>query len=60
MRKHAMEHYVDLCAAGEVDLSFLVPHRYTLDDWRAAFLTAIGKKTGCVKVAFRFAGAAAG
>ncbi len=55
VRKHAMEHYVDLCAAGEVDLAFMVTHRYPLDDWRAAFQTAIAKTTGCVKVAFTFA-----
>jgi len=54
VRKHAMEHYVDLCAAGEVDLSFLVTHRYGLDDWRSAFTTAMNKTTGCVKVAFAF------
>jgi threonine dehydrogenase-like Zn-dependent dehydrogenase len=59
VRKHAIEHYVDLCASGEVDLGFLVTHRYPLDDWREAFLTAIRKKTGCIKVAFRFAGATA-
>ena len=59
VRKHAMEHYIDLCASGEVDLGFLVTHRYALDDWRVAFLTAIRKQTGCVKVAFRFADAAA-
>ena len=58
-RKHAMEHYLDLCAAGEVDLGFLVTHRYSLDDWRAAFHTAIWKETGCLKVAFAFDGATA-
>jgi threonine dehydrogenase-like Zn-dependent dehydrogenase len=58
VRKHAMEHYLDLCAAGEVDLSFLVTHRYRLDDWRSAFRTAMKKTTGCVKVAFTFADAA--
>jgi threonine dehydrogenase-like Zn-dependent dehydrogenase len=55
VRKHAMEHYIDLCASGEVDLSFLVTHRYQLDDWRRAFHTAMQKTTGCVKVAFTFA-----
>jgi threonine dehydrogenase-like Zn-dependent dehydrogenase len=59
VRKHAMAHYLDLCAAGEVDLGFLVTHRYALDDWRAAFATAMQKKTGCVKVAFAFGEAAA-
>lgn len=57
VRKHAMEHYVDLCAAGAVDLGFLVTHRYPLEQWKAAFDTAIKKTTGCVKVAFSFAGA---
>ncbi|MBX3024248.1 zinc-binding dehydrogenase [bacterium] len=55
VRKHAIEHYIDLCAAGEVDLAFLVTHRYGLADWRDAFLTAIRKRTGCIKVAFQFA-----
>jgi threonine dehydrogenase-like Zn-dependent dehydrogenase len=54
VRKHAMEHYVDLCASCEVDLGFLVTHRYPLDEWKAAFSTAIAKTTGCVKVAFAF------
>lgn len=53
-RKHAMEHYVDLCASGEVDLASLVTHRYPLEQWKTAFSTAIAKKTGCVKVAFAF------
>ena len=59
VRKHAMEHYVDLCASGAVDLGFLVTHRYPLEEWKAAFDTAIKKTTGCVKVAFTFAGARA-
>jgi threonine dehydrogenase-like Zn-dependent dehydrogenase len=59
VRKHAMEHYVDLCASGEVDLGFLVTHRYPLDDWRRAFDTAMRKTSGCVKVAFAFDDAAA-
>lgn len=56
-RKHAMEHYLDLCASGEVDLGFMVTHRYRLEDWKAAFGTAMTKTTGCVKVAFTFADA---
>jgi len=58
VRKHAIEHYVDLCASGEVDLSFLVTHQFQLDDWRSAFHTAMTKTTGCVKVAFAFPEAA--
>lgn len=54
VRKHAMEHYVDLCESGAVDLAFLVTHRFALDDWRQAFRTAMHKKTGCIKVAFSF------
>lgn len=54
VRKHAMEHYLDLCRSGEVDLGFLVTHRFALSEWREAFLTAIRKTTGCLKVAFRF------
>lgn len=59
VRQHAMQHYVDLCASGEVDLSSLVTHRYPLADWRSAFHTAIDKTSGCVKVAFTFAHGAA-
>jgi len=55
VRKHAMEHYLDLCASGAVDLGFLVTHRYPLEEWKMAFATAIKKTTGCVKVAFTFA-----
>jgi threonine dehydrogenase-like Zn-dependent dehydrogenase len=58
-RKHAMEHYLDLCASGEVDLGFLVTHRYPLSEWKTAFQTAISKETGCLKVAFSFEGATA-
>jgi threonine dehydrogenase-like Zn-dependent dehydrogenase len=54
VRKHAMEHYVDLCASGEVDLGSLVTHHFALADWKQAFATAIAKTTGCVKVAFQF------
>jgi len=54
VEKHAIEHYLDLCASGEVDLSSLVTHRYPLEQWRSAFATAIHKTTGCVKVAFAF------
>lgn len=53
-RKHAMEHYLDLCASGEVDLGSLVTHRFPLEQWRAAFQTAIDKRTGCIKVVVTF------
>jgi len=59
-RKHAMEHYLDLCAAGEVDLGFLVTHRYPLAEWKEAFQTAIDKQTGCLKVALAFDGPTGG
>jgi len=54
VRKHAMAHYLDLCASREADLGFLVTHRYPLEQWRTAFATAMRKATGCVKVAFAF------
>ncbi len=54
VRKHAMEHYLDLCETGATDLGFLVTHRFALDDWRDAFKTAMRKKSGCIKVAFSF------
>lgn len=55
VRKHAIEHYLDLVAAGRIDLDGMLTHRFGLDDWRRAFSTLIDQgDTGAIKVAFDF------
>lgn len=52
-RRHAIEHYLDLAAAGRVDLRPMLTHTFGLDRWRDAF-RAIAEQgeSGAVKVAF--------
>jgi threonine dehydrogenase-like Zn-dependent dehydrogenase len=53
VRKHAMEHYLDLVGAGRIDLGGLLTHTFRLDDWREAFSTLIDQgETGAIKCAF--------
>ena len=54
VRKHAMEHYLDLVQAGRVDLSAMLTHVFSLDEWRDAF-TAIAdqENSGAIKVAIK-------
>jgi threonine dehydrogenase-like Zn-dependent dehydrogenase len=53
VRKHGIAHYLDLAAAGEVDLAGMLTHTFALEDWRGAFRTLIDQgETGAVKVAF--------
>jgi threonine dehydrogenase-like Zn-dependent dehydrogenase len=52
-RKHGIAHYLDLAAAGRVDLAGMLTHTFALEDWRAAFRTLIDQdETGAIKVAF--------
>ena len=52
-RKHAIAHYLDLVAAGRVDLAGMLTHTFPLEDWRDAFRTLIDQgETGAIKVAF--------
>ena len=52
VRKHGIEHYLELAAADRVDLTGLLTHTFGLSDWRTAFLTiAEQAMTGAVKVA---------
>ena len=52
-RRHAIDHYLDLVAAGRIDLTPMLTHRRRLDDWRGAFdLLADQATSGAVKVAF--------
>jgi threonine dehydrogenase-like Zn-dependent dehydrogenase len=55
VRKHGIEHYLDLTAAGRVDLTGMLTHTYALAEWRDAF-TALATQdtTGAIKVAFDF------
>jgi threonine dehydrogenase-like Zn-dependent dehydrogenase len=55
VRKHGIEHYLDLTAAGRVDLAGMLTHTYALAEWRDAF-TALATQdtTGAIKVAFDF------
>lgn len=55
VRKHAIEHYLDLVQRGRVDVSGMLTHRFRLDEWRDAFTTIIDQgETGAIKVAFDF------
>ncbi len=55
VRQHGIEHYLDLVASGRIDLTGMLTHTFTLDDWRDAFTTlATQDETGAIKVAFDF------
>jgi threonine dehydrogenase-like Zn-dependent dehydrogenase len=52
VRKHGIEHYLDLAAAGRIDLTGLLTHTFGLSEWQWAFHTiAEQEHTGAVKVA---------
>jgi threonine dehydrogenase-like Zn-dependent dehydrogenase len=51
-RKHAIAHYLDLAAAGRVDLRPMLTHTSGLGQWRDAFLAIANQgDSGAVKVA---------
>jgi threonine dehydrogenase-like Zn-dependent dehydrogenase len=55
VRKHGIEHYLDLVADGRIDLTGMLTHTFELDDWRDAFgALATQGRTGAIKVAFDF------
>jgi threonine dehydrogenase-like Zn-dependent dehydrogenase len=57
VRKHGIDHYLDLVASGRVDLTGMLTHTFDLEDWRNAFTTlATQDQTGAIKVAFDFRG----
>jgi threonine dehydrogenase-like Zn-dependent dehydrogenase len=51
-RKHGIAHYLDLAAAGRVDLTGMLTHTFRLEEWQEAFLTIADQgTTGAIKVA---------
>ncbi len=55
VRKHGIEHYLDLVTAGRIDLSGLLTHSFRLEQWRQAFSAlATQAESGAIKVAFDF------
>jgi len=55
VRKHGIEHYLDLVSSGRIDLTGMLTHRFRLESWREA-LTALATQddSGAIKVAFDF------
>ncbi len=52
VRKHGIEHYLDLASAGRVELTPMLTHMFDLDHWQDAFLTIANQgDTGAIKVA---------
>ena len=55
-RQHAFEHYFDLAVSGRVDVTPILTHRFSLDDYRQAFLHAHRQgESKAVKILFDFA-----
>jgi threonine dehydrogenase-like Zn-dependent dehydrogenase len=55
VRRHGIEHYLELAAAGRVDVRPMLTHTFGLDDWRQAFLTIADQgETGAIKVAIDY------
>lgn len=53
VRKHGIQHYLDLVSEGRVDLGPLLTHTFPLDRWRDAFtVLATQADSGAIKVAF--------
>jgi len=57
VRKHGIEHYLDLVAGGRIDLTGMLTHTFRLPEWRAAFTAlATQGESGAIKVGFDFRG----
>jgi threonine dehydrogenase-like Zn-dependent dehydrogenase len=51
VRKHGIEHYLDLAASGRVDLTGLLTHTFGLTDWQdALYAVADQERSGAIKV----------
>jgi threonine dehydrogenase-like Zn-dependent dehydrogenase len=52
VRKHGIEHYVDLAAAERVDLTGMLTHTFGLSQWQEAFFAIADQaRSGAIKVA---------
>lgn len=52
VRKHGIEHYLQMASSGQVDLRPLLTHKFPLDAWRDAFLAIANQgDSGAIKVA---------
>ena len=50
-----MEIYLDMVASGRIDVTPILTHRFTLEEYREAFLACGDQgKTGAVKVLFAY------
>lgn len=51
VRRHGIEHYLDMAASGDVDLAGMVTHEFGLSEWQDAF-AALGDQatSGAIKV----------
>jgi threonine dehydrogenase-like Zn-dependent dehydrogenase len=55
VRQHGLAHYLDMVAAGRVDVSAMLTHTFRLDQWREAFAAVADQQgSGAIKVAFDF------
>jgi threonine dehydrogenase-like Zn-dependent dehydrogenase len=52
VRRHGIEHYLQLASSGRVDLERMITHLFPLSEWRQAFATiATQGESGAIKVA---------
>jgi len=52
VRRHGIEHYLDLAASGRVDLRAMLTHTFALSDWQSAMVAlADQERSGAIKVA---------
>ncbi|MCH2172503.1 alcohol dehydrogenase catalytic domain-containing protein [Myxococcota bacterium] len=57
VRQHGIQHYLDLASRGRVDVSSLLTHTYSLENWRQAFSALASQgESNAMKVAFDFRG----
>jgi threonine dehydrogenase-like Zn-dependent dehydrogenase len=55
VRKHAIAHYLDWAANGEIDVRHMLTHTFGLPQWYEAFQTIARQgETGTIKVAFDY------
>jgi threonine dehydrogenase-like Zn-dependent dehydrogenase len=53
VRKHGIEHFLDMVGSGRIDLTPMLTHTFRLEQWREAFTALADQATsGDIKVAF--------